>query len=497
MYFKSLPRSESEFLSLVTQFNNVSSTNRRSEISKRIDYYEDKQIEYTKDILTKTFSKPEKMKLQVEFDNITKNIVDELAVIYKKNPIRKIINGSKKDEEIYEKILKTSKINTVLKQVNAYSKLCKNVIVKVVWRNEQIELDIISSDLYDIVQNINDSTKADAIVYINYIDLDNERQINKFDKEINKDFYSKSNVVYYYWDNYNVFLFTKGLDPKIKLIVNEDNIDNINPYGVIPMLDFRDSYPVKGYWIEGGDDIINTNEIINQKLTELNFLTKQQSFSQAVRKGGNTGDSLIICDPSTIIDIPADDDISKGKDFFYVTPDAKIKELQDNITDKKRKIAINYNLNSDTLIQSAEKESGLAQVMKAIQRNEFITKDRPLYLEYEKQLFDIIRIVYNYHSNQKISETAELIIDFAESEIPMTIQELDAHNITLYQNGLLSKTQWLMQLNQDIQNEDEAKEILKKINEERTEERKTDMINNFVTEEDLNNNDNNKNKESE
>ena len=52
----------------------------KERIRKLIDYYEGRQLEYLEDILKKQFVDYEHLKLQPRFVNITKQIIDTVAV---------------------------------------------------------------------------------------------------------------------------------------------------------------------------------------------------------------------------------------------------------------------------------------------------------------------------------------------------------------------------------------------------------------------------------
>jgi hypothetical protein len=460
MFLSKEPENAGDLKILISKFSNSKSELRRKDMQKRIDYYYDKQLSYLDDNLKKQFKKPDNLKLQKEFDNVTSLIIDELAVIYAQEPIRKIINGTDKDQELYERIITEGKLNLILAEANKMSKLCKTVLIRVVWRNDKIQFDIITPNIFEVIQDQNDPTTAIGFVYASIIDITNQNYLNKDDTFIDRDPFDNTNIIYFYWSDKKNIIFKKLSRGDIQIQEVVTNIDNVNPYQKLPFVTIHDGIPISDYFIEGGDDLINTNEIINIKLTEANFLTKMQSFSIPVRKGADNAGSTITLDPSMIIDIPADSDVHKGQDFKFVSPEAKLREIEESIDRKKRNLAIKYKLDPDLLIQSADKASAQSMQLRSLQKAILITQDRPFYRNYEQQLFNIIRIVHNYHSAEKISDKAELKVDFIESETPMTINERDQHNLLLFNNGIISKARWMMDENPDIQSEDEANQLL-------------------------------------
>jgi hypothetical protein len=133
-------------------------------------------------------------------------------------------------------------------------------------------------------------------------------------------------------------------------------------------------------------------------------------------------------------------------------------------------LAVKFKLNPDLFTSSAQKSSADSLQLQAYYLAKIIRKDKPLFRQYEQQIFDLIKIIYNYHSTQgNLSDNCFLYIDYKDIEIPMTVADRDAHNIVLYQNGLLSRAQWLMNENPDIRDKEQAENILEEIDEERLE----------------------------
>jgi len=452
----------------------VASVDRRQNMQKRIDFYNGKQMEYLNDSIDDQFTYPERLKLQKEYYNSTKLVVDELAVLYNEEPLREIQDGTEQDQEIYSEIVDSSKINLVMEEANKLCKLCRTVLIRPVWRKEQIEYDIYTPNIFDVIQDEQDQTKAKAVVYANIFDIKNDIPQNNDDTRTDFDRFDEENVVFYYASKDKFIPFTYNLDKTgfvvSKILKQQNNDDNINPYGMLPFIIIRDGYPVSSFFLEGGDDLINTNEMINVKLTELNHLTKMQAFSVPVRKGAERGADALILDPSMCIDLPADDDLANNADFKFVSPEPKITELQKDIEGKLRRLAIKYKLNPDMFTASAERSSAQSLQLQNYHLSKIIKRDKPYYRIFERELFELTKVIYNYHSSgHKLSENCRLYIDYKDIETPMTMEERDAHNLLLYNNGILSRTRWMMQENPDIRDKDQAMEMLQEIEEEKKE----------------------------
>jgi hypothetical protein len=279
--------------------------------------------------------------------------------------------------------------------------------------------------------------------------------------------------VFYVWTKDKFFMFSYSIQKeniKINILKNSNNPENLNPYGRLPFVTFYDDLPVDSFFSEGGDDLIIANEINNIKLTEKNHLTKMQSFSLLVRKSSDQTKNEIILDPSMTIDIPADSDIAKNIDLFYVTPDAKIQELENDITNRMNRIATKYKLNPEMFKASGHRSSADALQMQTYYLSKSINSDKENFRACESELFDLMRTVYNYHTDQNLlNESFELFVDYEEVETPVTLEQRDAHNVILFTNGLLSKKDWMMAENKDIKSAEQAEAKLEEINEENKE----------------------------
>ena len=83
------------------------------------------------------------------------------------------------------------------------------------------------------------------------------------------------------------------------------------------------------------------------------------------------------------------------------------------------------------------------------------------------QIFNLIRIVNNVHSNQKLSESARLKVNFAEPARP-TVSPLDQAQayMNYFEMGVMSPVDILMERDKDLRSREEALERLKIIKKE-------------------------------
>lgn len=473
MFFKNDIESKQLAMQAVNRLRSNNSKLRRQSMKKRLDYYYGKQLTYLDELIKDQFKFPDRLKLQKEFLNITEMIVNELAVLYSMPPKRELQNESEEMNKFYSDLIHEGSLDQVMAMANRLTKLCKTILVRPVWRDEKIEFDILTPNMFDVIQDPSNPTKALGIVYVSEIDFTDTKPINNDDKTTSEDSFDQNNTIFYVWTKDKHFSFSYSIDQKgmaiIDLKKNQNNEDNTNPYGVLPFVCLYDGLPVDNFFVEGGDDLINANEISNIKLTEKNYLTKMQSFSQLVRKGADNTKDAMNMDPSMILDIPADDDIHKGIDIKFINPEAKIQELEDDIHSRLTRIAIKHKLNPEMFIASGDRSSADSLQMQAYYLGKVINADKPLWAYFERELYKLTAIINNYENSMQLPVEADFFIDYKDVEVPSTIEQDDAHNLIMFQNGLISKADWLMRENPDVKSKEQAEEMVEEIQEEKME----------------------------
>jgi hypothetical protein len=176
------------------------------------------------------------------------------------------------------------------------------------------------------------------------------------------------------------------------------------------------------------------------------------------------------------IDLPADDDMGRGADFKFESPNPKITELSDDIQLKLRTIAMKYKLNPEMFNSSGQRSSAESIQLQNFYLSKAIKRDKPRFARYENDLYKAIKIINNMHSENKLSESSYLMVNFSDTEIPQSLQEQDQHNLLLHVNGIQSKAQWLLKTDPDLGTIERAIERLDEIKAENgTTEQQTDI----------------------
>jgi len=130
------------------EFYNAANQARKTECAKRINFFHDAQLERLSEQLDELFSDPSSM-VQVSL-NIVKKIISNLSMVYSQPP-KRTLKGTEKDQQIYADILERSAFDSKMKQAQRYTKLLKTILLRPVWRNDSIALDILTGNILDVV----------------------------------------------------------------------------------------------------------------------------------------------------------------------------------------------------------------------------------------------------------------------------------------------------------------------------------------------------------
>lgn len=101
-----------------------------------------------------------------------------------------------------------------------------------------------------------------------------------------------------------------------------------NPHGVLPFIACRDRLPNDDFWVKGGGDLISAQDAINEKLTDLMLIIRQQGFGEGYIKSGDhdpTGMGAmdtVKASPGSFVLLPTDPHAKIG----FVSPEAPIKD---------------------------------------------------------------------------------------------------------------------------------------------------------------------------
>ena len=376
---------------------------------KAYDYYKGRTEAYTK----KFFSDKIIKEVECANVNITKRVIDRISLVYMKAPIRDYSNENVIDF-FYHKDFK-------MQRAERLCNLLECILLKPTWRNDRIEYDIIR-DWEPMFGD--DPLNPYAITY--------PLQVRSSVLDTTAELWS-------YWDLENHFIYEKGTGKKI---VDNENIDMINPYSMLPFVDcYRDGKPEASYYdTDASPDLIATNAIINQA----EFNKAANNMFQSFGIGYITGSNI----EKDKLEIGQDKWTFLGHDgaINMVSPPNSVPALTDSIKESYKMLAQNYHL-SISFVDGTSAESGVALRLRNQELMDSRRSDVERWKQIEKKMFEVESIIIAIEQGKDAGFL--LGIDYEESTEILSDEEQRAKWDWELSNGLIDKADILMQQDAD------------------------------------------------
>lgn len=277
-------------------------------------FYEGRQDEFIWLDLVRQFRNPEKQ--QILPANLTREIIDEISILYQEEPIYQVVDEKgkvlKKDQELWEQIMRDGRYLSVMDRVDRWAWLLGTVLVKVSFIDEKtgqlvnsteegkIHFDVVHGGVYDVRHgaspyNISElligfGTKFGGFAHETGGVYPVNNQVNasipspstmgavdalsnKINKVRSPGKLGRTNRIYW--------------SPDSHYMVDDDNnmFETKNPYGLIPAVPFFNQDPAHYYFLPINEPLIYANHAVNMRITDLNHIAKFQSFGIPVVKG--------------------------------------------------------------------------------------------------------------------------------------------------------------------------------------------------------------------
>jgi len=413
------------------ELDQAANTARKTATAKRLDFYHDVQVDYIIERLALYFTNY--TKLTPYFVNIVKKVINNLAMVYAQDSVREV-EGTDRDREIFKEVTETASLPLKMKMASRYTKLLKTILIRPLWRQGKLDLDLLTGDILDVVC-------GDSPEYLQSL------LITHYPESLKQD-----QIEYSHWTPEEI----SRLDYRGNVIAQEEN-----PYKVLPFIPLWDRCPTTDFWLSGGDDLIYAQEGINEKLTDLLYIMRMQGFGVGwLKKDGPSGGNMVI-DPGTLIELPIDGALG------YESQQAPIKDILEAIDFLITQTAISNGLSVSSLSTKVVRESGVAKTQQKQELTELRREDIILWTKYERQLFDMIKVVWNTHNpGRKISNEAKLKADFYEPKEIISAKDRAETWEKLKALGVISSVDVAMERNPDLKSRKEAIEYLQRVKEE-------------------------------
>lgn len=286
-------------------------------------FYEGRQDEFVWLDLVRQFRNPEKQ--QILPVNLTREIVDDISILYKETPIYKVVDSEtgkalSKDQKLWEKIMEDSRYLMIMDKLDRWTNLLGTVLVKVSFIDEstgylvqenkggKVQLDLMHGGVYDLRHGASPYYITELLIG----GFNNSRfggfsgatttaangPANKATNRgnpLNPSTYGNQDIGVAgpkgrnnkkkagNFGNLNMIYWS----PTSHKQVDEDGKELIveNPYGVIPAVPFFNQDPAHYYFLPINEPLIYANHALNMRITDLNHIAKYQSFGVPVLTG--------------------------------------------------------------------------------------------------------------------------------------------------------------------------------------------------------------------
>lgn len=383
--------------------------------------------------------------------NVSKSVIYDLSVVYQTPPKRifKSTTGKENEEQVeaITDIYRKAKINQKMKKANKYMNAVNDLFIQVVYRNDEIDVDIITPNVVSIDQDPDDLTSPQMVV-IDKFPVDSISLLSEKRKQI-------------VWTKDSHF----GIDNNGEKI--EINEGDINPYGVLPFVSVHREIPDGNFFDEtSGSDLYKCTLIVGVLQTMIDYYFIWNSFKQL---GLKTEDKLpegISVKPDKAIHLTGEND-----EAFILDFQIKIKELLEALRNYIKSVIQNYGIDWDSMALNIKEVSGVALKIKNSKLQRLWNDQETVLLDVEQELFELIKLVYETHYDKSLDLT--LSVNFAPFELYKDEKEdLEIAEKEMELN-LKDLVEIFMQRNRSLNNYDEAKERLYKIIESNKEYRET------------------------
>ena len=410
---------------------------RRNEVRKHLDYYSGVS---TDEYISDYFDGDAFSEIPPSLTNFTRKFINKISRIYTLGAKRNIGDMS----ERYSLLTPTKDVR--MKHSERMTRLVGTIANRVHWRNEAFDYRPI---YYFEVYFGDNPFDPNAIIYPL---LNNTADLS-----------DTANLEWEYWDKESY----GRMDEEGNIIAEFEN-----PYGILPFVFTHREDQIDSFFVEGASDIVNCNEQVNIALTELNLGMRFNMFGQPWVTGLRADQSMLRTGSNTILDM--------GEDGAYniTSPNGNMSEAIDNIKFQMELVATNNHLWIQWAESGGEVPSGISLMIKDMERKEDYYDDIALWRMYEKDFYDVERVIAGYNG---ISLPEEFGVDFEEVEYPKTVQDQIMKDEFDIKNNLLTRAKIMVRDNKDLSIE-QAQTIIDE-NRRVNEQESTDSIFNQLRQE--------------
>lgn len=467
-----------------------------------IDIYRDRWLHIIEDELSRQFSPEEYSKmywLRTQELNLLKRVVNDLSLVYMSPAKRNLYydgetetTADPKSEKLYKEITSGIKKDVILKQVNRYTNLCNHTVLKVGYKNGLLDYDILLFDNVEVYMSRTDWSKVACIKYysglelpVDYSAFSTKDPANLKRKGDSSDLWQLnsgsvqqySRAVVWCAENMSsegiienggitqlhagkVYYLSCSKDSEIIEETKDNEYRDTDGNIVLPFVFFDKTFPIDcRFDFSSGNDLRDMTIAAAIMLVHLNELLKYQSYKMlaiTVQDRNKLPPNMKVGPTQTLV---LESGIEGG------SASASVLDLQANITSlldfcqKRINMCLaGYGVSPENFSMSGQAQSGLALQISNMGKIEARKDQVDIYRLAENELFNIERIVYNYHAVQSnkplLDVKLKFSVDFEEPSFPRDKAEEASWLTFLKQNNAITDIDIIMGENPDLTKEE-------------------------------------------
>ncbi len=413
--------------------------------------------------------------------SFSKMITDTKAKAYKEMPYRNIGNDKTKNEE-YSKMLSDAGVKKQMPYLDTITNLHKHSLLWVNYHEFEEKYQLMAMQGYEW-SVVRDKDTGELIgVILNYGNrdivsgsfsgdgYDNLIAESQADSSAQSKIYvmwSKENYVIIEVESVNVTDTNGQVVAKrsITYVENPENPNNENKLGVIPFIytsqecaiDFPTPSPL-------GDQTTKANALMSEYLTASNIQGTGQLVIKYPKKLEGMFKKLTMGLLSAIKLPQSSNPEDRPTEVDYINPNPDLAGQKDAVLTYVKQVMNEHGLKNTSSVDdnSASFSSGLHMAIANASVQDIIEENQLMYVEVEKQMFEIFKAWESFLGNSVFSEDDEIQVVFKKPKVLISDKEVLENIDKRLSLGLIEKYEALMLLDPNM-SEDDAIEKASKI----------------------------------
>ena len=403
-----------------------------------VDYYEGNQHE--KEEYLKKWGFETRNALPLTSDRLTTKVIDRISNVYKKPPLRSVVNDSGttlEDHGYTDFIANNPRFDQTWRKLERYRSLLHNVLLRPTYnKDREMWWFYIEHEYYPHFED--DNAFCPVAYSIPY--AQDTTNPNKNTETIY--LYVSAEEMYHHGE----------YGEKVQFGTEIPKQGMPNPLGMLPVIDFS-PVTVDTYWSLGEKALVDQHR--NILVAEMNLWYAQhfQSFDQPVATGVHSSQAKdLAVGPDEVITLE-----DPEQNMFLLGFNPKLVESNEIIESAIRRVKASYGLHDNTS-DSGDVASGVALKIKNAELLERREGDILEYRPKEQETYRLIAALHDYYNLGKFAD-GKVKVDYSEIDFPQDEAAEQSGWDWKFRHGFASKVDYLRSQNPDLTEED-AERIL-------------------------------------